>query len=133
MGESVPIGPFEGRELAPPERDHVEALDSRFRPATRRNLQVLARVGVEEIDADELAFLPRKARRRDGTGFYRYEMSVLDESTTASAYSVIDGNLVLLRTPGVEPNLVSEHVATIRERSIEDVIVHMPAEFGGVR
>jgi hypothetical protein len=124
---------FEGRELAPPERDHVEALDSRFRPASRRNLQVLARVGVEEIDASELEFLPRKARRRDGTGFYRYDTAELDEASTASAYSRVGGFVMLLREPGVEPHLVSRHVATIRERSIEDVIVHMPAEFGGVR
>ena len=123
---------FDGRLLEKPERDHVEALDGRFRPASKRNLQILARLGLEEIPAAELEFLPRKARRRDGS-FFRYEESELDEGTTATAYSVVDGYVVLLRTPGHEPNLVSEHIATIHERRIEDVIVHMPTEFGGVR
>lgn len=133
---SETIGPpvtFEGRLLGKPERDHVEPLDCRFRPASKRSLQSLARLGVEEIPAAEFEFLPRKARRRDGTAFFRYEESELDEGTTATAFSVLDDYLVLLRTPGHEPSLVSEHVATIHERRIEDVIVHMPIEFGGVR
>ena len=132
---SETIGPpvtFEGRLLGKPERDHVEALDGRFRPASKRNLQILARLGLEEIPAAELEFLPRKARRHDGS-FYRYEQSELDEGTSANAYSVVGEYIVLLRTPGHEPSLVSEHVATIHQHRVEDVIVHMPREFGGVR
>lgn len=105
---------------------------SRFRSASRRNLQILARLGIEEIPAAELELLPRKARRRDGS-YYRYEESELDEGTTANAYTVIGDQLVLLRTPGHEPHLASEHVGTVRERSISDVVVHPPREFGGVR
>jgi hypothetical protein len=115
------------------ERDHVEALDGRFRPASKRNLQTLARVGVEEINADELELLPRKARRRDGTGFYRYDTSQLDEGTAATAFSIVGDYLVLLIPAGHEPSLVSEHIATIHTYAAEDVIVHMPREFGGVR
>lgn len=97
---------FEGRELAPPERDHVEALDGRFRPASKRNLQTLARLGVVEIPVDELEILPRKARRRDGSGFYRYDEGVLDEGATATAYTRVGDYIALLREPGVEPHLV---------------------------
>ena len=67
---SETIGPsvsFEGRLLVRPERDHVEALDGRFPPASKRKLQILARLGIEEIPADEIELLPRKARRRDGS------------------------------------------------------------------